>query len=262
MSDYTPSPTGACSHSRADGADYRAWFVAARALTFTHTAMSLRLAARLALPCPSLVRSLVNRAAQRPVPPPRGTLAAAASQPFSANSGRPAGLSGSIQTPEDFLKAIGRSAETKFTPESWEQLWHTDGAQLRKAGLAVRDRRSVAAFVESYMAGSGGLWLLMCLRPCGSPPRYGIFGTGIFSGAWRSSAKARTPPSLRTPQNLRRRFEGRCSGMCLYVNLALTVYILPDVDRLCKMARGCGLEDSGRLRVVDNRTLIPVIHLP
>lgn len=40
------------------------------------TAMSLRLAARLALPCPSLVRTLVNRAAQRPIPPPRGTPAA------------------------------------------------------------------------------------------------------------------------------------------------------------------------------------------
>ncbi|KAH9891669.1 IGR protein motif-domain-containing protein [Cubamyces lactineus] len=93
--------------------------------------MSLRLATRLSLPCPSLVRSLVNRAAQRPIPPPRGN----------------------IQTPEDFLKAIGRSAETKLTPESWEQLWHTDGPQLKKAGLAVKDRRYILWSMEKYRQG-------------------------------------------------------------------------------------------------------------
>ncbi|KAI0771259.1 IGR protein motif-domain-containing protein [Trametes elegans] len=93
--------------------------------------MSLRLAARLSLPCPSLVRSLVNRAAQRPVPPPRGNIA----------------------TPEDFLKAIGRGAETKLTPESWEQLWRTDGHQLRQAGLGVRDRRYILWCMEKFRQG-------------------------------------------------------------------------------------------------------------
>ncbi|KAI0822298.1 IGR protein motif-domain-containing protein [Trametes gibbosa] len=93
--------------------------------------MSLRLAARLSLPCPSLVRTLVNRAAQRPVPPPRGNIA----------------------TPTDFLKAIGRSAETKLTPESWEQLFHTDGHQLRKAGLSVEDRRYILWSVEKFRQG-------------------------------------------------------------------------------------------------------------
>ncbi|OJT09884.1 hypothetical protein TRAPUB_13627 [Trametes pubescens] len=93
--------------------------------------MSLRLAARLALPCPSLVRTLVNRAAQRPIPPPRGTIA----------------------TPQDFLKAIGRSSETKLTPESWEQLFHTNGHQLRKAGLTVEDRRYILWSVEKYRQG-------------------------------------------------------------------------------------------------------------
>ncbi|KAI0354988.1 hypothetical protein OH77DRAFT_1455925 [Trametes cingulata] len=93
--------------------------------------MSLRLAARLSLPCPSLVRSVVNRAAQRPVPPPRDN----------------------IKTPEDFLKAIGRSAETKLTPESWEQLFHTDGHQLKKAGLSVQDRRYILWSMEKFRQG-------------------------------------------------------------------------------------------------------------
>ncbi|KAL1950573.1 hypothetical protein VTO73DRAFT_5697 [Trametes versicolor] len=93
--------------------------------------MSLRLAARLALPCPSLVRTLVNRAAQKPIPPPRGTIA----------------------TPQDFLKAIGRSSETKLTPESWEELFHTNGHQLRKAGLTVEDRRYILWSVEKFRQG-------------------------------------------------------------------------------------------------------------
>ncbi|KAI0648030.1 IGR protein motif-domain-containing protein [Trametes meyenii] len=93
--------------------------------------MTLRLAARLSLPCPTLVRTIVNRAAQRPVPPPRD----------------------SITTPEEFLKRIGRSAETKLTPESWEQLWHTNGPQLRKAGLSVQDRRYILWSMEKYRQG-------------------------------------------------------------------------------------------------------------
>ncbi|KAI0670763.1 IGR protein motif-domain-containing protein [Trametes maxima] len=93
--------------------------------------MTLRLAARFSLPCPPLVRTLVNRAAQRPAPPPRG----------------------SITTPEEFLKKIGRSAETKITPESWEQLWRTDGPQLRKAGLSVQDRRYILWSMEKYRQG-------------------------------------------------------------------------------------------------------------
>ncbi len=62
-----------------------------------------------------------------------------------------AALLGTIATPQDFLKAIVRSSETKLTPESWEQLFHTNGHQLRKAGLTVEDRRYVP--VCSYMAG-------------------------------------------------------------------------------------------------------------
>ncbi|KAH9854694.1 IGR protein motif-domain-containing protein [Lenzites betulinus] len=102
--------------------------------------MSLRLAARLSLPCPSLVRTLVNRAAQRPVPPLLKRVRALA--PL-----------GNIATPEAFLKAIGRSAETKISPASWEELFHTDGPQLRKAGLSVEDRRYILWSVEKFRQG-------------------------------------------------------------------------------------------------------------
>ncbi|RPD62381.1 hypothetical protein L226DRAFT_611040 [Lentinus tigrinus ALCF2SS1-7] len=93
--------------------------------------MSIRLAARLQPLVPSLTRSVVHRAAQRPVPPPRGK----------------------ITTPEDFLKAIGRSSESKLSPESWEQLWHTDGYQLKKAGLGVQDRRYILWSMEKFRQG-------------------------------------------------------------------------------------------------------------
>ncbi|RDX53278.1 hypothetical protein OH76DRAFT_1399165 [Lentinus brumalis] len=93
--------------------------------------MSLRLAARLQSSLPSLTRAVVNKAAQRPVPPPRGN----------------------ITSPQDFLKAIGRSAENKLSPESWEQLWHTDGFQLKKAGLGVSERRYILWSMEKFRQG-------------------------------------------------------------------------------------------------------------
>ncbi|KAH9950603.1 IGR protein motif-domain-containing protein [Amylocystis lapponica] len=83
---------------------------------------------------PSVARStraLYNRAALKPLPPPRG----------------------SIATPEDFLKAIGRSSDTKLTVEKWEDLWKFDGHQLRKAGLDVRDRRYIMWSMEKYRQG-------------------------------------------------------------------------------------------------------------
>ncbi|TFK89577.1 hypothetical protein K466DRAFT_644910 [Polyporus arcularius HHB13444] len=93
--------------------------------------MSLRLAARLQSSLPSLTRAVANKAAQRPVPPPRGN----------------------ITSPQDFLKAIGRSAENKLSPESWEQLWHTDGFQLKKAGLGVSERRYILWSMEKFRQG-------------------------------------------------------------------------------------------------------------
>ena len=50
-------------------------------------------------------------------------------------------MTDTFSTPADFLKAIGRSSETKLTVEKWEDFWKTSGYDLKKSGLAVRDRR-------------------------------------------------------------------------------------------------------------------------
>lgn len=52
---------------------------------------------------------------------------------------------GSIDSPAAFLTAIGRSADTKLNVETWEQLWKMNSEAMRKAGLAVRDRRYAAS---------------------------------------------------------------------------------------------------------------------
>ncbi|TFY66729.1 hypothetical protein EVG20_g4363 [Dentipellis fragilis] len=80
---------------------------------------------------PAFTRSLQNKALNRPVPAPRG----------------------SIGTPEDFLKAIGRSAETKVQYESWEDLWRASGLEMRKAGIPVKDRRYIMWSMEKYRQG-------------------------------------------------------------------------------------------------------------
>ena len=54
------------------------------------------------------------------------------------------GFADGISTPAEFLKAIGRDAESKVNAESWDELWKLNGHELKKAGLAVRDRRCVA----------------------------------------------------------------------------------------------------------------------
>lgn len=48
---------------------------------------------------------------------------------------------GAIGSAEDFLKSIGRSAETKVKVEGWNELWELDGPELKKQGLDVKDRR-------------------------------------------------------------------------------------------------------------------------
>jgi len=50
---------------------------------------------------------------------------------------------GDISTPKAFLEAIGRGSETKISLDTWDDLWKTNGLALKKAGLAVRDRRCV-----------------------------------------------------------------------------------------------------------------------
>ncbi|OSX59875.1 hypothetical protein POSPLADRAFT_1035388 [Postia placenta MAD-698-R-SB12] len=93
--------------------------------------MSWRLASQ-ALSCvPRFCRALQNKAALRPVPAQLGA----------------------ISSPSEFLKAIGRSADTKVTAETWEDLWEIDGLQLKKAGLAVRDRRYILWSMEKFRQG-------------------------------------------------------------------------------------------------------------
>ncbi|CAL1713266.1 unnamed protein product [Somion occarium] len=94
--------------------------------------MSSVLAFRLQNPLPQLVRTWVNKAQFRPVPPPRSRLAG----------------------PTDFLKAIGRSSETKFeAPATWEEFWKVDGNTLKKAGVPVQDRRYILWSMQKYRMG-------------------------------------------------------------------------------------------------------------
>ncbi|KAJ4481984.1 IGR protein motif-domain-containing protein [Lentinula aciculospora] len=88
---------------------------------------------------PFLTRSLVNRALTKPIPPATvGTIHLDA-----------------IVTPNDFLKSIGRSMETKMTsvPESWDDFWRTSGLDMRKAGLGVRDRRYTLWCMSKFRRG-------------------------------------------------------------------------------------------------------------
>ncbi|KAF8908988.1 hypothetical protein CPB84DRAFT_1674008 [Gymnopilus junonius] len=95
-----------------------------------------------------VTRTLVNGHARPSTPPPRDP--AAFQQGFGPHA-RPAE---NIRTTEDFLKAIGRSFETKLDPTtSWEDLWKFNGLALRKAGLAVRDRRYLLWCMSKYRLG-------------------------------------------------------------------------------------------------------------
>ncbi|KAG6890650.1 hypothetical protein C0995_006626 [Termitomyces sp. Mi166 len=58
-----------------------------------------------------------------------------------------------ITTPTDFLKAIGRSSETKLEVEQWEALWKLSGHDLKQKGLTVRDRRYILWCMEKYRSG-------------------------------------------------------------------------------------------------------------
>ncbi|KAK0449140.1 hypothetical protein EV421DRAFT_1704974, partial [Armillaria borealis] len=51
------------------------------------------------------------------------------------------------------LKSIGRSMETKYSAESWEEFWTKTGANLKEAGLAIRDRRYMLWCMSKYRRG-------------------------------------------------------------------------------------------------------------
>ncbi|KAI0725620.1 IGR protein motif-domain-containing protein [Fomitopsis betulina] len=80
---------------------------------------------------PRFCRTLVNHAALRPVPP--------ATSPLS--------------TPEAFLKAIGRKADTKVKAESWEDLWAMNRLRLKEAGVDTKDRRYILWCMAKFRQG-------------------------------------------------------------------------------------------------------------
>ncbi|KAF9642257.1 hypothetical protein BDM02DRAFT_3078229, partial [Thelephora ganbajun] len=61
---------------------------------------------------------------------------------------------GAIGLAEDFLKSIGRSAETKVKVEKWDELWKLDGSELKKQGVGVRDRRYILWAMQKYRIGA------------------------------------------------------------------------------------------------------------
>ncbi|KAK1226272.1 hypothetical protein PQX77_010745 [Marasmius sp. AFHP31] len=93
--------------------------------------MSFNIGTRCTSLWPQFSRSFFNRAAVKPIPAPRDL----------------------INTPQDFLKAIGRDMDTKIKTESWEELWKSSGLQFREAGLSVRDRRYALWCMEKFRQG-------------------------------------------------------------------------------------------------------------
>ncbi|OBZ71430.1 hypothetical protein A0H81_08403, partial [Grifola frondosa] len=100
--------------------------------------MSFRITTKLFSLRAPLSRSLQNKAALRPCPPPRVLV-------------NP--VLGSIAEPADFFKAIGRGTQTKISVETWRMLFELQRDQLKKAGLGVKDRKYVLWGLEKYRQG-------------------------------------------------------------------------------------------------------------
>ncbi|KAJ3928387.1 MAG: IGR protein motif-domain-containing protein [Lentinula lateritia] len=102
---------------------------------------------------PSLTRSFVNRALTKPVPPATGVLYTLGILHIQLILNR--SCTETITTPNDFLKSIGRSMDTKLTsaPESWDDFWRTSGLDMRKVGLSVRDRRYALWCMSKFRRG-------------------------------------------------------------------------------------------------------------
>ncbi|KZT23470.1 hypothetical protein NEOLEDRAFT_1069437, partial [Neolentinus lepideus HHB14362 ss-1] len=63
-----------------------------------------------------------------------------------------------IETPEAFLKAIGRSSDTKLSSLSeslaeWNSFWQLRGSEMKQASVPVRDRRYILWSMEKYRLG-------------------------------------------------------------------------------------------------------------
>ncbi|KAJ6475065.1 hypothetical protein C8R47DRAFT_1143415 [Mycena vitilis] len=111
---------------------------------------SLRWGSRLTALAPPTSRALTIRARARPIPDPRGTNLL---PPASPDGAVLTWTTESISTPDAFLKAIGRSCDTKLSIESWEDFWRQDGQKLKSAGVGVRDRRYILWCMEKYRTG-------------------------------------------------------------------------------------------------------------
>jgi hypothetical protein len=94
-----------------------------------------------------------------------------------------------IKTPTDFLRAIGRSSETKLASEDWAEFWNASGRTMKGKGVGVQDRRSGSPFLEHSNS-----------KEC--------FWVDIYYGACRDTARTSRLEILRMTQNRRRRFEG------------------------------------------------------
>jgi len=58
-----------------------------------------------------------------------------------------------FKTPADFLKAIGRSNETKLAIEDWNEFWNVSGLTLKKKGVGVQERRYILWCMQRYRQG-------------------------------------------------------------------------------------------------------------
>lgn len=91
---------------------------------------------------PHLARSFVNRATQKPVPPPgceHPKLFCSIYVLIKCHALRKSPDRAS--STEEFLTTIGRGAQEKLKVESWEKLWTMDGHAMKAMGISIRDRR-------------------------------------------------------------------------------------------------------------------------
>jgi IGR protein motif len=98
-----------------------------------------------------------------------------------------------VKTPADFLKAIGRSSETKLAIESWNEFWNSSGLTLKGMGVsAPQDRKFVLDHLRPNSDNSINNKLL-----------------DTYYGAWRDTARDLRSKILPMIQDHRRRSEGQ-----------------------------------------------------
>ncbi|KAG9119898.1 hypothetical protein FRC07_004853, partial [Ceratobasidium sp. 392] len=74
-------------------------------------------------------------------------------------------MSGSYQSPGDFLAAIGRSSNIKLKVETWDDLWRTRGEDMKKAGLTPAERRYILWALEKFRQGHDPASIAIKERP-------------------------------------------------------------------------------------------------